>query len=43
MHGLNAGDVFPELKVTTVNGGSLSLPADLEGEYAIVLFYRGWW
>jgi peroxiredoxin len=40
---LNVGDVFPEFKVTKVDGRELSLPTDLEGDYSIVLFYRAWW
>jgi peroxiredoxin len=40
---LNVGEVFPEFKVTNVDGRELSLPTDLEGDYAIVLFYRAWW
>lgn len=40
---LNAGDAFPQMTVSTVEGRSLALPADLEGEYAVVLFYRAWW
>jgi hypothetical protein len=43
MERLNAGDAFPESTVTTVEGRALSIPADLTGEYAILLFYRGWW
>jgi len=43
-HGrLNVGDVFPEFKVTNVDGREFSLPTDLAGDYAIVLFYRAWW
>jgi peroxiredoxin len=40
---LSAGDVFPSFAVETVDGRSLSLPADLPGEHAILLFYRAWW
>jgi peroxiredoxin len=43
MEYLNAGDAFPESKVTTVDGRTLSIPSDLTGEYAILLFYRGGW
>jgi hypothetical protein len=43
MSRLSAGDVFPSLTVTTVGGRSLALPADLQGEYSILLFYRAWW
>jgi len=40
---LDAGQSFPELTFDTVGGGTLNLPADLEGDFAIVLFYRGKW
>jgi len=40
---LNAGDPFPELTVSAVDGRSITLPADLEGSDAILLFYRAWW
>ncbi len=40
---LNAGDPFPALTVSTVDGRSLTLPGDLEGTHAILLFYRAWW
>jgi peroxiredoxin len=40
---LSAGDAFSEFAVTTVGGQKLSIPADLRGEYAILLFYRAWW
>ena len=40
---LSAGDPFPELTVSTVDGRSIILPADLEGSDAILLFYRAWW
>ena len=40
---LNLGDTFPELKLNLAGGGSLTLPADLDSRYAIVLFYRGHW
>lgn len=43
MNRLNAGDPFPELTASTVGGRSLKLPAALEGDYAILLFYRAWW
>jgi peroxiredoxin len=40
---LDPGDAFPEMSVSTVEGRTLRLPGDLEGEYAVLLFYRGWW
>ena len=40
---LNTGDVFPELTLDRVGGGSLALPGDLEGNYRVILFYRGHW
>lgn len=40
---LNNGDVFPDLSAAKVGGGTLSIPKDLAGSYAVVLFYRGGW
>lgn len=43
MPGLRNGDVFPTLSFDVVGGGSLSLPRDLAGSFAVVLIYRGSW
>ncbi len=43
MEKLNTGDVFPKFAVDTVAHGRLTLPDDLKGRYAVLLFYRGWW
>ena len=40
---LDAGDAFPSITINLVGGGNLSLPADLETPYGVVLFYRGFW
>jgi peroxiredoxin len=40
---LNPGDAFPQFEVTTVNGSTLSIPSDLTGDYAVIIFYRGIW
>jgi peroxiredoxin len=40
---LDAGDVFPDYQVQTVDGRTLHLPQDLSGEYAVLIFYRGGW
>ncbi len=40
---LNTGDIFPELSLDLVGGGSLELPGGLEGNYRVILFYRGHW
>lgn len=40
---LNAGDLFPAYEVTKTDGTTLRLPADLKGEYAVLIFYRGSW
>ena len=37
------GDRFPEYNAQTADGRNLRLPADLKGEYAVVIFYRGIW
>ena len=40
---LQNGDLFPDLTIEGVGGGTLALPRDLAGSYAVVLFYRGSW
>ncbi len=40
---LHPGQPFPELTVALADGASLHLPADLHGDFAVVLFYRGSW
>lgn len=40
---LNAGDSFPQMKLNTVDGGTLELPNGVDARYRIILFYRGHW
>lgn len=40
---LQNGQPFPELEIPAVGGGTISLPADVTGSYAVVLIYRGSW
>lgn len=40
---LNLMDQFPEIVLTTAAGEQIRLPADVECDYAVVLFYRGHW
>ena len=40
---LNAGDMFPEISIDLVDGGTLNLPGDFKTDYNLVLFYRGHW
>ena len=40
---LDTGDMFPVMTLRLVGGGTLTLPADINASYAIVLFYRGHW
>ncbi len=37
------GDQFPSYTVKTVEGRTLNIPADLTGEYSVIIFYRGIW
>ena len=39
---LGPGDKFPNYTIPTVDG-RLNIPADIEREYAVILFYRGIW
>lgn len=43
MSGLNIGTAFPAITADTVDGGSFTIPTDLAGGPAIILFYRGHW
>jgi peroxiredoxin len=40
---LQNGDRFPDLSISTVGGGQVVLPRDVEGCYSVILFYRGAW
>jgi hypothetical protein len=40
---LDSGDLFPNLELGKVGGGTLSLPGDLAGDWGVVLLYRGQW
>lgn len=40
---LQNGDLFPDLAIDVVGGGTVVIPRDLTGSYAVVLFYRGSW
>jgi hypothetical protein len=40
---LNVGDLFPEYGASTVDEKTLKIPADLTGEYSVLLFDRGGW
>lgn len=40
---LTPGDPFPPFTVPTTDGRVMNLPADLQGEYAVIIFYRGIW
>ena len=39
---LKPGDPFPTLEVTTTDGRTLRVPAELAGRYAVILYYRAW-
>lgn len=43
MDRLENGDRLPSLTAPRVEGGSLTLPDDVEGQWALVAFYRGHW
>jgi len=43
MSKLDGGDQLPDLSLKVGTSGTLSLPADIETDYAIILFYRGHW
>ena len=43
MSRLDAGDPFPSITVTPVDGEPLQLPDAVAGKFAVILFYRGSW
>lgn len=40
---LETGEVFPTVSASAADGGKMTLPDDLEGSWALVVFYRGHW
>ena len=40
---LNLMDQFPDIELTSSTGEQIQLPADIDTDYAVVLFYRGHW
>jgi len=40
---LGTGSQFPIMSIDLVGGGKITLPADMDGNYNVVLFYRGHW
>ena len=40
---LNPGDPFPTFTVNLTDARTLTLPANLQGEYAVIIYYRGIW
>ena len=36
-------DKFPDIELSLAGGGTISLPKDVEGNWAYILFYRGGW
>ena len=41
---LTTDSQFPNMTVNLIGGGVINLPADMDGKYNVVLFYRGhWW
>jgi peroxiredoxin len=37
------GEHFPTITASRVAGGEMTIPEDLEGRWAVLLFYRGHW
>ncbi len=40
---LEPGRPFPSISGTTTKNNQLDIPGDLEGKWAVLLFYRGGW
>lgn len=43
MDKLTPGDRFPTLSAAAVDGSRFTIPEELEGVRAVLLFYRGHW
>lgn len=40
---LETDEVFPTVTAPVADDGEMTLPDDLEGSWALVVFYRGHW
>ena len=40
---LRAGEKLPRISLDVVGGGSLTLPDDIQTDFAVLLLYRGHW
>ncbi len=40
---LDRGDEFPTVRAAAVGGKPMTLPDDVEGVWAVLIFYRGHW
>jgi hypothetical protein len=40
---LESGDTLPEIQLQLVGGGTLTLPTDMDSDFGVALFYRGFW
>ncbi len=40
---LDAGSLFPTIRLTPVDGDPITVPEQLDSRYTILLFYRGDW
>ena len=43
MNQLDSGDTLPDITLKVGEHDSISLPSDIDSDYAIILFYRGHW
>jgi peroxiredoxin len=40
---LQQGDRFPSITLDLIDGGSITLPQEVDSRYVALLFYRGHW
>ncbi len=40
---LETGDWLPEIQLQLVGGGTLTLPTEIDSDFGVALFYRGFW
>ena len=40
---LENGQRFPTISASTLGGGTITIPDDLEGVWSVLIFYTGHW
>ena len=40
---LATGDTLPDIQLQLVGGGTLDLPREIDADFGVAIFYRGYW